>query len=156
MDNYNRAIEVMNELFARDYTFALATVKDNTPSIRFVDTYFYENAFYVVTYEKSQKVQELMMNSKVSLCYKLYRFNGNAYNIGHPLATENKAIREKLIKEFEPWYFAHNNENDEHMCYVRIELKDGFCYKDGVGYQIDFVKKKADAFPFDRDIEPIA
>ena len=122
MNVYEKSIHVMNELFARDYQFAMATVKDNTPSVRFVDTFYESGSFYVVTHSKSQKVQELKINNQVSLCNKLYRFSGSGYNIGHPLLTENRAIREKLIKVFEPWYFAHNNENDENMCYVKIEL----------------------------------
>ncbi len=154
MENYEKAIQVMNELFAKDYQFALATVKDNIPSTRFVDTYFDNGSFYVVTYSKSQKVQELNSNSEVSMCNKLYRFSGNAYNIGHPLLTENRAIREKLIKVFEPWYFAHNNENDENMCYVRIDLKEGFFYKDGTGYKVKFQQKDVEQFPFDFDIIP--
>ncbi|WP_010077397.1 hypothetical protein [Clostridium cellulovorans] len=86
------------------------------------------------------------------MCNKLYRFIGTAYNIGHPLLEENQAIREKLIKVFEPWYFAHNNENDENMCYVKIELKQGFFYKYGTGYKVDFENKKAEEFPFTFDI----
>jgi len=156
MDTYEKVLQVMNELFARDYQFAMATVKGNTPSVRFVDTFFEDDSFYVVTYLKSQKVQELIENSQVSLCNKLYRFSGNAYNIGHPLLEENKPIREKLIKVFEPWYFAHNNENDENMCYVKIELKEGFFYKDGIGYKVNFQLKEAEQFPFEFDIVTVS
>ncbi len=156
MDVYEKSIHVMNELFARDYQFAMATVKDNTPSVRFVDTFYESGSFYVVTHSKSQKVQELKINNQVSLCNKLYRFSGSGYNIGHPLLTENRAIREKLIKVFEPWYFAHNNENDENMCYVKIELKEGFFYKDGTGYKVSFQQKEAEQFPFDFDIIPVS
>lgn len=156
MNTYEKAMDIMNELFARDYQLAMATVKDNVPSIRFVDTFYEDGSFYVVTYSKSQKVQELKDNSQVALCNRLYRFSGNGYNIGHPLLEENKEIREKLIKIFEPWYFAHNNENDENMCYVRIGISEGFFYKDGIGYKVNFKKKEAEQFPFDIDIVPIS
>ena len=148
MKIYEKAMSVMNELFAKDYQFAIATTKDNIPSVRFVDTYFEDNSFYVVTYSNSQKVQELEINSDVSLCNGFYRFTGNAYNIGHPLLSENRELREKLIKIFEPWYFAHNNENHETMCYVKIELKEGFFYKDGLGYKVNFQLREAEEFPF--------
>lgn len=151
MDIYEKALQIMNELFAKDCQFAMATVKGNKPSVRIVDTFFENDSFYVVTYSKSQKVQELEENSQVSLCNEFYRFSGNAYNIGHPLLLENKAIREKLIKVFEPWYFAHNNEDDENMCYVKIEVKEGFFYKDGIGYKVNFQLKEAEQFPFDFD-----
>lgn len=81
----------------------------------------------------------------------LKSFSGNAYNIGHPLSLENGDIREKLIKVFEPWYFAHNNEDDEDMCYVRIKVKEGFFYKDGIEYKVNFQLKEVEQFPFDFD-----
>lgn len=74
---------------------------------------------------------------------------------GHPSKEENHAIREKLIKAFELWYFAHNNEKDEDMCYVKIELKHGFFYSDGTGYKVDFENKTAEKFPFTFDIKLI-
>lgn len=155
MTVYEKSLEVIKELFARDYQFALATTNDNIPSVRFIDTFYDDNAFYIVTYAKSQKMKELEKNSRVSMCNKLYCFSGNAYNIGHPLCEKNYAIREKLIKAFEPWYFAHNNEKDENMCYVKIDLKQGFFYKDGIGYKVDFEHKEAVEFPFTFDIKLI-
>ncbi len=155
MNVFEKAMKVMNELFAKDYTFAFATVKDNIPSVRFVDTYFDSENFYIVTYAKTQKVKELEISRNVALCNKLYRFDGIAYNIGHPLEPQNNEIREKLIKVFEPWYFEHNNENDPDMCFVKVDLKQGFFYKDGIGYKVDFVTKQAEESPFEFDIVPV-
>lgn len=154
MSTYEKAMQVMEEMFAKDYQFAMATARDNQPSVRFVDTFFHEGSFFVVTNAKSQKVQELEINSKVALSNRLYRFSGKAYNLGHPLQPENQEIRSKLIKAFEPWYFPHNDENDENMCYVEIVLVEGFFYRDGIGYQVNFREKTAEAFPFGRDIIP--
>lgn len=56
---------------------------------------------------------------------------------------------------FKPWYFQHNNEEDENMCYIKIELKDGFFYKDGIGYKLNFKLKKAEQFSFNYDIIPM-
>jgi len=155
MDPYEKALQVMSELFAKDYQFAMATADDNKPAVRFVDAFFADGSFYVVKYAKSRKVQELTNNSQVSLCNKLYRFSGNAYNIGHPLLLENRAIREKSIKVLEPRYFAHTNENDENMGYVKSELNEGFFYKDGIGYKVNFNIKEVEQFPFDFDIVPV-
>jgi uncharacterized pyridoxamine 5'-phosphate oxidase family protein len=152
MTTYEKALEVMNELFAKDCQFALATSKDNVPTVRMIDTFFEDDSMYIVTHAKSNKVLELEENSQVSLCNLLYRFSGNAYNMGHPLLFENREIREKLIKAFEPWYFAHNNENDQDMCYIKIELISGFFYKDGVGYKLNFKSKEVEQFQFDSDI----
>lgn len=152
MEAFEKSLKVMNELFARDYQFALATANNDIPSVRFVDTFYDNGCFYIVTYAKSNKVREIEINKNVSLCNKLYSFKGVAYNQGHPLEPQNREIREKLISAFEPWYFKHNNENDENMCYVKVELTNGFLYKDGTGFKVDFIARDAEEFPFDFDI----
>lgn len=155
METYEKSLKVLEELFARDYTFVLATVKENVPSQRVIDTYYEDGCFWIVTYAKSNKVAELEQNPNVSLCNTFHAFTGKAYNVGHPLKKENAQIREKLIKVFEPWYFAHNNENDENMCYVKVNIEAGFFHKDGVGYKVDFTKKMAEEFPFTPEIEMV-
>jgi general stress protein 26 len=148
MSEYEQSLQVLEELLGRDYQFALATSRENVSSVRFIDTYYSDGAFYIVTYGKSTKVMDIEQNEKVSMCNKLYRFSGEAHNIGHPLKEENHGIREKLIKAFEPWYFLHNNEDDENMCYIKFTPDQGFFYKDGTGYQVDFKNKTVNNFPF--------
>ncbi len=152
MSVFEKSMNVMETLFARDYQFALATTKDDKPSVRVIDTYYDNGCFYIVTYAESKKVKELESNNHVALCNKFYSFSGIAQNVGHPLKPENSEIREKLIKAFEPWYFKHNNEKDEKMCYIKIELSNGFFYKDCIGYKVDFIAKEAEEFPFEFDI----
>lgn len=152
MDTFEKSLIVMNELFAKDYQFVLATTNNEVPSVRFVDTFYDNECFYIVTYAKSKKVQEIEINKNVSLCNKSYNFKGFAYNQGHPLNPQNSEIRKKLISAFEPWYFKHNNENDENMCFLKVELTNGFFYKDGTGFKVDFKNKVAEEFPFIFDI----
>ena len=152
MEVFQKSLEVLEALFKKDSQLALATTAHNVPSLRVVDMYYTDGAFYIVTYAKSQKVQEIEANKHVALCKDLYRFQGEAYNIGHPLKKENKEIRQQLIKAFEPWYFAHNNEADENMCYVKVVPTTGFYYKDGTGYKVDFVNQTAETFPFEMNI----
>ncbi|MBQ9948537.1 MAG: pyridoxamine 5'-phosphate oxidase family protein [Oscillospiraceae bacterium] len=149
MDNFTAALNKMNELFGRDYQFVLATVREGAPFQRFVDTYFDGNDIYIVAYGLSNKVRDIEKNPEVCLCgRKNYSFSGRAYNIGHPLKPENREIREKLIKAFEPWYFLHNNEQDENMCYIKVELKSGFFHHEDMGYSVDFVNRTAEIVPF--------
>lgn len=152
MDAYNDALKAMDEMFGRDYQFALATCSEDKPSLRFVDAYYKDGQFWVVTYRNSRKVKDILQNPNVELCYKLFTFSGKAYDVGHPLKDENAKIRSELIKVFEPWYFAHNDENDENMCYVRIEPERGFFYKDRKGYKMDFLQQTASTFPFEDEI----
>lgn len=152
MEAYEETLKVMEELFGRDYQFALATSKDNKPSLRFIDAYYKNGSFWIVTYRNSRKVRDIVSNPNVELCYKLFSFTGMAYDMGHPLKEENAEIRKELIKVFEPWYFAHNDEKDENMCYVKIKLETGFFYKDGKAYKVDFIHKTTRAFPFEENI----
>lgn len=152
MNTYEKSLAVLTELFSCDDQFTLATSKENVPSARVVDIYYKEGAFWIVTYGLSRKVQEIQSNPHVALCKNFHSFCGRAYNVGHPLAEPNKEIREELIRVFEPWYFAHNNEQDENMCYVKVELTSGFFHKEGIGYKVDFENKTAETFPFAPEI----
>ena len=149
---YEKSLAALTKLFGRDCQFALATSKEYVPSVRVVDTYYEDGAFYIVTYRTSQKALEIAANERVALCAQLYRFSGTARLIGHPLQEENGPIRSKLIRAFEPWYFKHNDENDADMCYIKIEPDHGFFYKDGTGYKVDFKNKTAEEFPFVFDV----
>ena len=59
MNLFEKSMIVLSELFQRDCLFSLATTKDNKPSIRVVDIYYQEGAFWIVTYAKSNKVKEI-------------------------------------------------------------------------------------------------
>lgn len=149
MTSYEKSLKVMEDLFGKDVFFALATSHNDVPSIRMVDVFYDNGSFWIVTNGRSNKVNDIKSNPNVALCNHLYRFKGKAYYAGHPLCENNKEIRNKLIKAFEPWYFAHNNENDENMCYIRVDLQEGFFFKDGTGYKVDFENKMTEEFPFD-------
>ena len=149
MDNYEIAMKLMEELFSRDYQFAMATAANDIPSLRFIDTDFDNGAFYAVTYADTKKVKEIADNPNVALCSRTgYSFSGKAYNIGHLLLPENSEIRDKLIKAFEPWYFKHNDENDD-ICIMKIEPESGFVHNKGTGYNINFKDKTVIVAPFD-------
>lgn len=152
MTIFKESLRVLADLFGKDCTFVLATVKDSIPSARVVDTYFDQGVFWIVTYAKSKKVIEIMDNPNVALCNQFHTFQGKATNMGHPLNEDNQEIREKLIQVFAPWYFAHNNENDEYMCYVKIKPETGFFHKDGTGYKVNFQQKNVESFPFTPEI----
>lgn len=64
MTIYEKSLNVLEELFAKDYQFALATSNDNVPTVRFVDTFYDNGAFYIVSYAKSQKVKDIEKNLK--------------------------------------------------------------------------------------------
>ncbi|MGO2939536.1 MAG: hypothetical protein ACTIDA_03180 [Pseudolactococcus laudensis] len=49
----------MTELFGKDCEMALATAKGNVPTVRYVDTYYQDSSFYIVTDENSQKAKDI-------------------------------------------------------------------------------------------------
>ncbi len=155
MTVYEKSISVLSELFGKDYTFVLATTNQNIPSARVIDTYYEDGVFWIVTYAKSNKVKDITDNPNVALCNNFHTFNGKAYNMGHPLKIENKKVREKLLKVFEPWYFNHNDESDENMCYVKFIPESGFFHKDGKGYRVNFLKEEATEISFSPAIEMV-
>ena len=55
MKLYKKSMDIMNELFGRNYQFALATSYYDMPSVRFVDTFYYDESFYFVTDANSKK-----------------------------------------------------------------------------------------------------
>lgn len=156
MSEYQQCLEIMTNLFSKDFPFNFATAKGNMPAVRVVDTYYDNEAFWIVTYSKSNKVIEIESNPNAALCSNLYSFKGKAFNVGHPLKESNKRIREKLIKVFESWYFIHNDENDENMCYVKFVPESGFFYKDGTGYKVNYVNKEVKKSLFESHIEGVS
>ncbi|MDR1030541.1 MAG: pyridoxamine 5'-phosphate oxidase family protein [Treponema sp.] len=144
MDNYfEEAINVMKEIYGKDVPMSLATVNENKPNIRVVDTYFKDNAFYVVTYALSNKIKEIKKNSNVALNKDLFVAHGIGKNIGHPLDKQNLELRDDLRKVFMVWYDKHNNEDDKNMCFLEIKLTDGLVFANDYKYYIDFENKEA-------------
>jgi hypothetical protein len=153
METYENALRAMEALFGRDYQFALATVGENGPSVRFVDTLYVSGAFYVVSHAQSRKAVEIAKDPRVSLCARrLHAFSGRMENIGHPLQPQNALLRDTLVAAFAPWYFRHNNEKDEGMCILRFTPETGFFQADGTGWKVDFTNHTAECFPFIFDI----
>ena len=152
MNVYEEGLQVMEKLFAKDCAFALATAAAGAPDVRMVDVFYDDGSFYIVTHENSAKARQIAETPAVSFCAQCFRFYGEAKSVGHPLKPENAGIRAKLVRAFAPWYFRHNDENDEGMCYLRAELKKGFFYCDGTGYDMNFADKTAQSFPFVFDI----
>lgn len=151
MSTYEQALRALRRRFGRDRQFALATCQDNVPTLRTVDTYYEDGGLWIVTYASSRKVQDILENPNVALCHAFDCLTGRAEVMGHPREPRNAAIRQTLIRVFEPWYFAHNNEDDAAMCLVRVALSAGFILGEGVAYRVDFEAKSAEEIPFTPD-----
>lgn len=136
MGVYQEGIKLMEEKFGsgKDNVISLATIAREPgadgklrPVVRSVDAYYEDAVFYVVTYAKSNKIQQIAQNSEVSVagCLEMFTASGIGENLGWVLDPKNSEIRTKLRTAFAEWYDMANNEKDENCCILAIRLTKG-------------------------------
>jgi hypothetical protein len=153
MDNYfDEATNVMKELYGKDIAMPLATVNETKANIRVVNTYYNNNAFYIVTYALSNKIKEIQKYFNVALNHNLFVAHGIGENIGHPLNEQNKELREKLRNVFIAFYDKHVNEEDKNTCILKILLNDALVFANDYKYKINYKDKTATREKFIVDI----
>lgn len=145
MQNYENAIKIMVERFAKDSLIAVATTDGKRLFNRMVDAYYVDGAFYISTYALSNKMKQIEAHSEVAVC-ALDWFSGHGIgkNLGWVLDPKNAEIRETIREAF-VWYDDVTNEQDKNCCFLEIRLTDGMLIKDhnAIRYQIDFANKSA-------------
>ena len=130
---------ILLERFGKDSIIALATAVDNTPSVRSVDAFYENGAFYVLTHGLSNKMQQIERNPIVALSGEWFTAQGNGVNLGYFGKAENGPIAEKMRDVFSAWIDnGHNNFDDINTCILRIELTNGILFSNGTRYEIDF------------------
>lgn len=134
-----KAQEIMNERFNHDTLIALATMENNIPFVRTVNSYYENGAFYVITNARSKKMKQIQKNSTVAICGDWFTAHGKGENLGHILDKKNEEIVGKLRTAFAEWYNnGHTNEADPNTCILCIHLTDGVLLSHGTRYSIDF------------------
>lgn len=135
------AEEILIDRFGKDSIIALATTVDNMPYVRSVDAFYFEGAFYVLTYGLSNKMKQIKDNPNVALSGDWFTAHGKGADLGYFGKDENKIIAEKMKAIFSEWIDnGHNNFDDVNTCILRIELTDGVLFSHGTRYEIDFTK----------------
>lgn len=136
------AQDIMNERFGCDSLIALATIDADVPSVRAVNSYYEDGAFYVITYALSNKMQQIAKNPKVAICGEWFTAHGIGENLGHILDKKNEEIASKMRVVFAEWYGnGHTNEKDPNTCILCIHLTDGVLMSHGTRYDIDFTRE---------------
>jgi len=136
MDKYAKGMAILEEKFgnSKDNILGLATiaVEPNAegkprPVVRDVDAFYEDGAFYVVTYAKSTKMQQIGHNNEVAIAvnFEWFTASGIGQNLGWVMKPENAEMRTKLRKAFEKWYDMANNEKDENCCILKLGLTNG-------------------------------
>lgn len=154
MSYYEEGLQLIEEKFGngKDNVISLATIARepgangmHRPVVRSVDAYYEDGTFYVVTYGKSNKMQQIAQNSEVSVagCLEMFTANGIAENLGWVLDPKNAELRTKLRTAFSEWYDMANNEKDENCCFLAIHLTRGTLNINHWEklYHMDFVNK---------------
>jgi len=115
------------------------------PYIRDVDAFYEDGVFYVTTWAKSTKMQQISQNNEVafSVCNEWFSGNGIGENLGWVLDPGNAELRTKLRKAFAAWYDFANNEQNEDCVILAIHITRCTVIKDhgAERYFMDFVNK---------------
>ena len=130
---------LMVERFGMDNVIALATLEDGMPCVRYVNAYYEDGAFYVITYGLSNKMRQIEKNPNVAIAGEWFTAHGRGASLGWFGRSENSDMAGKLKKAFEAWINnGHNNFEDENTCILCIRLTDGVLFHHGTRYDLDF------------------
>lgn len=142
MDKLNEVTEkIMTERFGKDNIIALATVDNGIPYVRYVDAYYENGSFYIITYKLSGKMKQLDKNPIAAVSGEWFTAHGEGIDLGYFGKAENAAIAEKLKKAFAEWIDnGHNDFSDENTRILCIKLTDGVLFSQGACYEIDFTE----------------
>lgn len=135
--------EILKEKYSQDTILLIVTAKDNVPSVRSVDSFYYDGSFWIVTDTRTNYVKEIQSNKYTMISDGGHnRFWCEADVTGHPLDEKNKDIREVYLKVFHHWYKEVNNEDLETVCFVKVTPYKGYIHKDKLGYKFDIKEDK--------------
>jgi len=142
VNRYDEAINILTAWFGHDTLVSLATTDGNRPSVRIVNAYFENGAYYIVTHALSNKMQHIKSKPEVAVCGEWFTAHGVGENIGHVRDERNAGLMTKLREAFAAWYGnGHTDENDPNTCILRVRLTDGVLMSHGTRYDIDFLSE---------------
>ncbi|MDO4273113.1 MAG: pyridoxamine 5'-phosphate oxidase family protein [Eubacteriales bacterium] len=130
------AEKIMTERFGKDTVIALATVENEIPYVRYVNAYYENGAFYIITYALSNKMKHIENNPSIAIAGEWFTAHGKGINLGYFRKEDNQVIAEKLKKAFAEWIDnGHNNFDDENTVILCVELASGMLLSHGTRYE---------------------
>ena len=134
----SEAEKIMIERFGKDTVVALATVENEVPYVRYVNAYYENGAFYIITYAHSNKMKHMENNPTIAIAGEWFTAHGKGINLGYWGKEENHFIAEKLKNAFAEWIDnGHYNFNDQNTIILCVELTDGLLLSHGTRYEIE-------------------
>ena len=77
------AKKIMMERFGKDTVIALATIEKEVPYVRYVNAYYENGAFYIITYALSNKIKHIENNPAVAIAGEWFTAHGKGSNWGY-------------------------------------------------------------------------
>ena len=126
------AEEIMRERFGGDALMALATCRENIPSVRTVNATYLEGCFYIITHGLSRKMEDIRDNPTVALSGEWFTCHGTAESLGWFCREENKALAAHLRQAFASWINnGHNDVADENTIMLQVRVTDAVLLSHG-------------------------
>ena len=137
MKNWNEeAKKTMKERFGKDTVMALATMENGMPSVRYVNAYYEDGAFYIITDARSGKMRQIKKEPRVALAGEWFTAHGMGIDLGYFGKEENRGVAEKLKQVFSQWIDnGHNDLGDENTIILCVKLTDGILLSHGTRYE---------------------
>lgn len=133
----DEAEQILQDRFGRDNVLALATIHNGLPAVRYVNAYYEDGAFYVITHALSGKMQQIAKNPHTAICGEWFSGYGIGENLGYFDKPENARIALRLREIFSAWiYNGHNDFSDENTILLRITLTGGILFSHGTRYDL--------------------
>lgn len=131
--------QILEDRFGRDTVIALATAEAGRPYVRWVDAFYEDGAFYVVTHKASNKMRHIAQCPAVSVAGDWFTAQGTGEDLGAFSSPANQAAAEKLAEVFAGWLGnGHTDPQAESTHILRVNLETGVLFSQGVRYDIDF------------------
>ena len=129
------AERIMRERFGKDSVIALATEENAVPYVRYVNAYYEDGAFYVITHALSNKMRQIGKNPAVALAGEWFAGHGKGISLGAFQKAENQRTARRLREVFAEWIDnGHTDLTDGNTIILRIELTDGVLLSHGTRY----------------------
>lgn len=131
-----KAEKIMTERFGKDTIIALATVENEVPYVRYVNAYYENGAFYIITHALSNKMKHIENNPTIAISGEWFTAHGKGINLGYFGRKENHKIAEKLKNVFSEWIDnGHNNFDDENTIILCVKLTNRLLLSHGTRYE---------------------
>lgn len=138
-----QAARIMAERFGRDCVIALATVGGGEPFVRYVNAYYEDGSFYVITHGLSRKMRQLRERPSAAIAGEWFTRRAAAHDEGWFGDEKYAALAAKLRRVFAQWIDnGHNDFSDRNTIILRPELTSGVLMSHGTRYDIaDFASQ---------------